>query len=135
MAFSESDKAKIRLYMGWSPRFHQTDVALEQAMNAVDNLPEVLALIQNPIGGSPPGYIASLEALDAKIVEAQENLPADQVGSIKLNRNEMRQLYREGKRLVSRLATLLGTEVRTDIFSGRLPRTRSSHWGNYQVQG
>jgi hypothetical protein len=135
MALGEDEKAKIRMYMGWSPRFFQTDVALEQAMNAVDNLPEVLILIQNPIGGSPPGIIASLEALDAKIVEAQDNLPADQVGSIKLNRNEMRQLYREGKRLVSRLATYLGTEVRTDIFSGRLPRVRSSHWGNYQVQG
>jgi len=135
MALAESDKAKIRMYMGWSPRFFQTDVALEQAMNAIDALPEVLALIQNPIGGSPPGVIAALEDLDAKITNAHGRLKADKVGSIELNRAEMMQLYREGKRQVSRLATLMGTEVRRDVFSGRLPRSRDSHWGNYQVQG
>ena len=135
MALAPADKAKIRMYMGWSPRFFQTDVALEQAMNAIDELPEVLALIQNPIGGAPPGVIAALEDVDAKITNAHGRLKADEVGSIKLNRAEMIQLYREGKRQVSRLATLLGTEVRRDVFSGRLPRSRDSHWGNYQVQG
>jgi hypothetical protein len=134
MAFSPSDKAKIRMYMGWSPRFFQTDVALEQAMNAVDNLPEVLALIQNALNGSPPGVLAALEDIDAKIVASHSRLKADKVGSIQLNRREQKQLYKEGKRLVSRLATLLGTEVRRDVFSGRLPKTRDSHWGNYQVQ-
>ena len=123
------------MYMGWSPRFFQTDVGLEQAMNAVDNLPEVLALIQNPLTGTPPGVLAALEDVDSKLVNGHGRLKADQVGSIKLNRSEMRQLRKEGKRLVSRLATLLGTEVRRDVFSGRLPRTRDSHWGNYQVQG
>jgi hypothetical protein len=135
MAFTESEKAKIRMYLGWSPRFHQTDVALEQAMNAVDALPDTLALIQNPIGGTPPGVIAALEDVDAKITAAHGRLKADTVGSIQLNRSELKQLYREGKRQVSRLATLLGTEVRRDVFSGRLPRSRDSHWGNYQVQG
>ena len=135
MALSEAEKAKIRMYMGWSPRFFQTDVALEQAMKAVDELPEVLTLIQNGIGDSPPGVIASLEDIDVKIVASHKRLKADEVGSIKLNRREQKQLYKEGKRLVSRLATLLGTEVRRDVFSGRLPRTRDSHWGNYQVQG
>ena len=135
MAFTESEKAKIRMYMGWSPRFHQTDVALEQAMNAVDALPDTLVLIQNPIGGTPPGVIAALEDVDAKITAAHGRLKADTVGSIQLNRSELKQLYREGKRQVSRLATLLGTEVRRDVFSGRLPRSRDSHGGNYQVQG
>lgn len=135
MPLLEAEKAKIRMYMGWSPRFFQEDVALEQAMSAVDNLPEVLTLIQNGIGDSPPGVIAALEDVDAKLVAAHGRLKADNVGSIKLNRNEFRQLYREGKRLTSRLATLLGTDVIRDVWSGRLPRTRSTHWGNYQVQG
>ena len=135
MPLSEADKAKIRMYMGWSPRFFQTDVALEQAMNAVDNLPEVLTLLQNPINGTPPGVIASLEDIDAKLVTAHARLKADKVGSIQLNRNEMRQLRKEGKRLVSRLATYLGTEVKRDVFSGSLPRSRDSHWGTYQPHG
>lgn len=135
MALSEAEKAKIRMYMGWSSRFFQEDVVLEQAMSAVNNLPEVLALIQNAIGGSPPGLIAALEDVDAKLVLAHGRLKADKVGSIKLNPQELRQLYREGKRLTSRLSTLLGTEVIRDVWSGRLPRTRSTHWGSYQVQG
>jgi len=135
MALSTAERAKIRMYMGWSSRFLQEDVALTQAMNSVDNLPDVLALIQNPLAGSPPGYIAALEDIDAKLVAAHGRTKANKVGSIELNREEFKQLYREGKRLTSRLATLLGTEVITDVWSGRLPRTRFTHQGNYQVQG
>jgi len=135
VALSPAERAKIRLYMGWSPRFFQEDVALEQAMNAVDNLPDTLPLIQNALTGTPPGVLAALEDIDAKCITSHDRLKADNVGSIQLNRQELKQLYREGKRLTSRLATLLGTEVIRDVWSGRLPRTRASHWGNYQVQG
>ena len=135
MPLSETDRTKIRMYMGWSPLFFPTNVALENAMNAVDELPEVLTLIQNAIGDSPPGIIASLEDIEAKIVGSHNRLKADEVGSIVLNRQELKQLYREGKRITSKLAVLLGTNVVTDIWSGVLPRFRSGLSGNQQVHG
>ena len=135
MALTETERAQIRMYLGWSARFHQEDVALEQAMNAVDTKADTLALIQNAIDGDPPGLIAAMEDVDAKIITAHGRLKADTVGSIELNREELRQLYREGKRLTSRLARMLGVEVISDMWSGRLPKVRSSHAGNYQAHG
>lgn len=135
MPFTEIDKTKIRMYMGWTPLFFPTSVALENAMNAVDELPEVLLLIQNAIGDSPPGIIASLEGIEAKIVAAHNRLKADEVGSIVLNRQELKQLYREGKRITSKLAVLLGTNVVTDIWSGYLPRLSTGLGGNLQRHG
>ena len=96
MPLTEAEKAKIRMYMGWSPRFHQFDTALEQAINVVDNLTEVLTLIQNPLAGSPPGVLAVLEDIDAKILAAHSRLKATKVGSIATNPDEVRQLRDEG---------------------------------------
>lgn len=133
MALTQSERAKIRMYLGWSSRFLQIDVALEQAMNAVDTLVDTLPLIQNPIDGTPPGFIAVLESIDAKILAAHNRLKADEVGSIVLNREELKQLYREGARITSRLATLLGVSVINDIWNGRISKFGRS--GNKQVHG
>lgn len=135
MALTDAERAKIRLYLGWSSRFFASDSALEQALNAIDGLPEALALIQNAIDGSPPGLLAALEDVDAKLVASHSRLKASVVGSITLNQGELAELRREGKRLTSRLATLLGVEVVRDVWSGRLPRVRSTHAGNYRPQG
>lgn len=128
--------------MGWAARFFQFDSELEQAMNAIDDPSnaDTLALFQNLIGGTPPGFLATLRDIDAKIVLAHNRLKADEVGSIKLNRMELKQLYKDGKRVVSRMAVTLGVEVRFDVYNGILPTQRSSRWGlagagNYQQHG
>lgn len=123
------------MYMGWSPQFLSFDVKLEQAMNVIDTRVDELALIQNALGGSPPGLLATLRDIEAKIVKAHSRFAANKVASIVLNREELKQFYREGKRVMSKLATLLGTEVLRDVWSGRLPRLRSFRSGNYQVHG
>jgi len=137
MALTETERAEIRMYLGWSARFHQFDNELEGAMNALDDpaKADTLALFQNPLAGSPPGFLAVLRDIDAKILAAHGRLKADVVGSIKLNRREAKQLYKEGKRITSRMARTLGVEVIHNVWDGTLPTVRSSRLGNYQVHG
>lgn len=117
MALTDAQRAEIRMFLGWTPRYGQTDNALERAMNAIETFPADESLITNAIGDDPPGLLASIKDVDSKLIVAHGRLKADNVGSIQLNRREMSQLYRDGKRMVGRLARLLGVEVRGGPFS------------------
>jgi hypothetical protein len=46
VALTEAQRVSIRFYLGWSARFHQTDSRLEQAMNAIDTLPETQTRVE-----------------------------------------------------------------------------------------
>jgi hypothetical protein len=129
MALTATQKADVRRFLGWSARFHQFDSRLEHAMSAIDTEPEHEAQITNLIGDAPPGLLALLEDIDAKLLSSHSRLKADVVGSIKLNRREQKQLYREGRRHTGRLASILGVEVRQDVYSGVGPTTFASHGG------
>jgi hypothetical protein len=132
MALTDEQKFKVRLYTGWSERFHQFDSALEHAIAAVENHPAaetgVIALI------------AECERIDTAITAAEGRLKATTVGSIELNGAEIEQLRDRGRQFVARIATILGIDVRNDVFSGQLPSSRASvhgmsGGGNWQVQG
>lgn len=116
MALTESQKAEIRRYAGWSARFHQTDSRLEMAMLALESTPEHEAQITNALAGSPPGLLAQLADIDAKIAAATSRLKASKVGSIELNPAEMYELRRIGRQFATRLCSILGVERRTDAF-------------------
>jgi hypothetical protein len=116
MALTETQRAAVRLYLGWSARFHQFDSRLEQALDAVGSLPESAALITASISSTPPGLLALLADLESRIRGAYGRLKAGKVGSIELNAGEIGQLRSEGRRLVGQLATLLGVEVGSDPF-------------------
>lgn len=131
MALTPTQRADVRRYLGWSARFHQFDSRLEQAMNALDTEPEHEAQITNPLTGTPPGILAALEDIDSKLTAAHSRLKADKVGSILLNRREMRQLYREGRRHTRRLAAILGVERRIDVYGGGDVNTFAGHGGPY----
>lgn len=117
MALTETHRAAVRLYLGWSARFHQYDSRLEQAMDTINGLPESAALITNAIGGTPPGLLALLADLESRIRGAYGRLKAGKVGSIELNAGEVSQLRSEGRRVVGQLATLLGVEIGSDAFA------------------
>lgn len=116
MALTEAHRASIENYLGWSARFRQMDSALDQAMDAIATLPEREALITNALTAAPPGILAALADIDAKIIKAHGRLKADKVGSIELNRGELGQLRSEGRRFVNRLSRLLGVEIRANVF-------------------
>lgn len=129
MALTDAQKAKTNHYLGWSARFHQTDGRLERAFTAIANLPQEEAWITNPITSDPPGLLAQLDDVWAKLRGAHARFKADEVGSIKLNRAEYKMLRSEGRRLAGALAAKLGVEVRHDVFSGAGPQGFQSWYG------
>ncbi len=124
MALTATQKASIRLYCGWSARFHSTDSRLEMAMGAADNDAELLVQIAS--------ILASLAAIETKITALYDCFKAQKVGNITLDpKLELGMLRSEGRRFVGRLATLLGVEVRHDVFSGYGPRHFAGYYGIY----
>lgn len=116
MALSAAQKADIRLYAGWQARYLQIDSQLEGAMRAIELQPEHEAQITNPLTGTPPGLLAQLSDIDAKLRDAHGRLKASQVGSITLNPDELLSLRSEGRRLVKRLCSILGVPRGEDVF-------------------
>jgi len=144
MALSDQNKADIRTYLGWSARFHQTDSSLEQAMSALTTEPEHEKWITNtltPSATEPRGILAELVAVDAELIDAHTRLKALKVGTITLPiRNEINTLRSEGRRHVSRMATILGVPVRHDVYSGTPARSQAAYGGlagggNYDSHG
>lgn len=108
MALTDTQKAKIRQYLGWSARYHTNDDALEKAMVTIGDLPEDEARVT--------AALTVLETLDTELTEARGRLKASVVGSITLNANEIAWLRSEGRRVVKRIAAILGVEIRSDAF-------------------
>lgn len=133
MALTAQQKADIRTYLGWSARFHQSDSRLEQAMSALETEPEHEKWITNtltPAAGEPRGILAELADIDSKLTDAHNRLKAVKVGSIDLPiQNEIRMLRSEGRRHVSRMAVILGVEVRHDVYSGSPNRNAAGYGG------
>lgn len=133
MAWTDTQKANVRLYLGWPARFWQTDSRLEQAMNAINDKAEELAICT--------GLLTDLADIDTKITACYTRLKALRAGKIQLpGTGELAALRSEGRRLSGRLAATLGVAVRHDCWSGRGPSAFSSYDGleggdNYVRQG
>lgn len=110
MALTATQRADVRLTLGWPAQFHQTNSRLEQAMNALDTEPEHEAQVI--------ALLASVVDIDTKLVDAHKRLKAVKVGSINLDtlRSEIAGLRMEGRRFVARLASILGVPTQNDYF-------------------
>lgn len=132
MALTEDQKYKVRLYLGWSERFHQFDSELEQAMSALETRASAEAGVIS--------MLAECERIDTAITAAEKRLKASEMGPIALNGREIDQLRDRGRQFVGRIASILGVEVRNDVFSGSLPGANATRFGmvgggNRQMQG
>ena len=133
MALTDTQKADIRFFLGWSARFQQTDSRLEQAMSSIATVPDSETLV---IAG-----IASCKDIDTKLLTAHGRIKAMAVGSIDLpGPMEIRMLRSEGRRHASRMAHTLGVEIRHDAFSPGPYRGQAGYGGvrsggNYAPQG
>lgn len=111
--FTDQERAKVRWYLGWSARFHQSDSRLEQAMNAVDM--ELTDDTRDLILAN----LAAMDELNSRIVGAYTRLKALKVGTIELSGfGEIGMLRSEGRRLGGQVAACLGVETRHDVWSG-----------------
>jgi hypothetical protein len=124
MALSPAQRAQVRTYLGWSARFHQMDSALEQAMNALDQDADSLALVQTPT----TGLLDRILDVDTKLLGADTTLLVTAAGSVQLDPARQVALLRsKGRMFVGRLAALLGVPVREDYFAGAGPK--GPFWG------
>lgn len=128
MALTSAQKAQIRMYMGWSARFHQTDSALEFALSAVDADADVETLIT--------GILASIADVETKMLDADSRAKVEQVGTIRLQAEREVGIYRsKGRQFIGRMAVILGVDVRHDVFSGTTPQHRAGHGGILTPRG
>lgn len=132
MPFTDTEKARVRMYLGWSARFGQTDGALERAMAAIEQQAADLALARE--------HLAELARIDAAITACESRLKAHTVGAIELNAGELSQLRSRGEERVGRLATLMGVETRNNAFRPGAVAWRGGYLGpigggNSQMQG
>ena len=130
MALTATQKAQIRQYLGWSFGFADRDSHLEQSFNGIETEPQAELLITDTLANG--GILESLLQIDRELVLSRTRLKADAVGSIALNRREVKDLRREGDRFVARLAKILGVEVREGGGYGTsLPSGRTERGGYY----
>lgn len=119
MAFSATEKGKIRWFLGYTSRFYQVVTQLEQAMNAIDAEAEANVRAQ----------ITKLDTLVTEIEGARPRLKAIKVGSIELPQGmEIGVLRSEGRRMVGQVAATLGVPVVHDVFSASAPAQRRLPW-------
>lgn len=119
-------RANVRLYTGWPARFHQTDSRLEQAMNAIDTLGNS----DDPTFTDLVALLAALADIDTRLTAAYPRIKALKLGSIDLpGTMEIGLLRSEGRRLAGRLASIMGVEIRHDVFSGNGPRSYATSSG------
>lgn len=129
-ALTGAQKADIRLYVGWSARFHQEDSRLEHALLALDGDADAQAQVL--------ALVAACKTIDTDLTAAHARLKASEVGSIKLNASELLARRSEGRRLVGRICTILDVERKHDVFGSAgftttagFGRANSGGGGNY----
>lgn len=108
---SEDEKARIRLYLGYPANNRNPDWKLEGAMSAVQSNASEVALIR--------ALLAELQAVDDGLTSSRGRQKVLKADGVELaGGQELRELNREGRRLVERLARLLAVESRGAAFGG-----------------
>ena len=119
MAWTESDRATIRHYLGFAAIFLQADPRLELAISSVQS--------SSDPGGTRPdnstetqirGWLADLATVDSNLKNLWSKSLALKVDELSVDPvRGMIMLRMEGRRLVNNIATALSTRPRRDVFS------------------
>lgn len=129
MALAEKERNKIRRYLGWPGRYLSTDSALQRAILSAEGQPQVEADIRELLG--------FLDDIDSRIRGTAPGvggifgrLKASSVGPLQLDgAAELSELRSIGRQYTAQIATLLGVEVRFDVWGGGSPTSRSGYYG------
>jgi hypothetical protein len=118
MAFTDTEAASIRAYLGYGQVFRQYDPRLENAILTVGNLPESLALAQTimasiaTVDAALPGVL-----LAAGTLEAVNDVKFAATGrSTGTGTTFIEGIRAEGRRYIGRLSTLFAVPVASDYF-------------------
>lgn len=116
--FTELDRVKIRTYLGFGSLYLQLDPRLENAITALQSVADGGTRPTNDAETMAKSLVTSLEAVDAAITGLRDQQGATElVGELTLDATrEMLRLRSEGRMLVHRLARMLDTFPRSDVF-------------------
>ncbi len=111
MAFTDTEKTRIRMLLGWGARFWQLETRLENAIEAVEStLPDETLQIQ--------AILTALTAIDTKITDALATVGVTGVSSIKLDSDQgIGHLRSEGRRQVEAIASILQVPIKKNYYS------------------
>lgn len=114
MAFTDEEKSRIRLLLGWGARFWQLETRLENAMSAVESeLPEETLRIQE--------ILAVLTDIDTKITDALGTVGVTGVDVIHLDSDQgIQHLKAEGRRQVEAIAVILQVPVKKNFYGSSI---------------
>lgn len=109
MALTDDEKARIRMYLGYSDVNRQLQPGIEAAMNAVSAEGEVLIR----------EILTKLAQLDATIASAQSTFRLKRAEDVEFfeGSGSLPALYAEGERCVNRLAAILGVPVLSSSYA------------------
>jgi hypothetical protein len=122
MALTETERTRIRRYLGWSDRYIATDNNLQQALVSVDSRAETVTEIRT--------LLARCDQLEIDIIAAQRRLKAYKVGSLELpGGDEIDKLRDMGRQWTGQLGRLLGVAARGDAWGGSLSTSNATSDG------
>lgn len=112
MAFTSTEKSRIRMLLGWGARFWQLETRLENAITAVEQtLPDETIEIQ--------GILTALTAIDLQITDALGTVGVTAVSSIHLDSDQgIGHLRSEGRRQVEAIASILQVNIKKNYYGG-----------------
>jgi hypothetical protein len=129
MAFTPAERVKIRLYMGYSAFFTNSNTSLETSMDQVAD-----TATEDQIRAK----LAILQSIDDKILETACSAIAKEIEGVKINTiTSVSVLERLGRQNIHAIATMLGTMcVLSDYYSnakttGTINTKSSSEFGYY----
>lgn len=133
MAFDEVELTALRSFLGWPDRYLETDSALQRGLEAIQARSETEAEVRRLLGQAEAVWdriVGDGESGDDAEPGVFVRLQATKVGSIELDgAAELDRLRSIGRQVVGRIASLIGIEVRHDVWTGSGPAHRSSHFG------
>jgi hypothetical protein len=134
---TDAQKEAIYFYCGWPQRDVLVNTALENAIARLSQNDAQWARVANTAAATPAGLLAQLASLhDVQIPAAYRRLKADEVGTIKLTRGgEIRNLERQGRRLVGNLCTVLGVLRDSDVFEPGSGSSSAAQMGGILSRG
>jgi hypothetical protein len=124
MSFTESDRVKIRKYMGAGSVFKQLFPKLENAITAVQSTTDGGSQTDNSTELSILSIITKLETIETKIEGLYCQVQVVEVNKKEVVLNTAQGLYllrSEGRRMIGVLSRTLACAPLYDYFSGQQP--------------
>lgn len=112
MPFTETEKTRIRVLLGYSARFLQNQTTLELAMSAIEQTrPDEVLQVRD--------FLVQLASLDALITDTLSLMGTLAVSSIKLQGDQgIGHLKAEGRRLVEAISVIFQTPIKKNYYGG-----------------